>query len=85
MLPILANMMYWVPDQLLPIFANMIYWVLDQLLPIFANMIYWSLVTSILSLPGIILEDGVVTKLELQLETQSVSEEDLGTEKVVPV
>ena len=44
-----------------------------------------SLVTSILSLPGIILEDEVVTNQEFQLETRSVSEEDLGTEKVVQV
>ena len=42
-------------------------------------------VTSILSLSRIILEDGVVTKMEFQSETGSVSEEELCTEKVVPV
>ena len=31
----------------------------------------------------IILEDGVVTKLEWQLETRFVSEEEIGTERVV--
>ena len=31
------------------------------------------------------LEDVVVTKLDWQLETRFVSEEDLGTEKVLPV
>ena len=44
-----------------------------------------SLVTSIISLSRIILEDGVVTKLEWQSETRIVSEEELDTERVVPV
>ena len=44
-----------------------------------------SLFTSILGLTRILIEDGVVTKLEWQLEAQLVSEEELGTEKVVRV
>ena len=44
-----------------------------------------TLVTYILGLPKIILEDGVVTKLEWQLETRFVSEEELGTENGVSV
>ena len=70
---------------MLPILAIMMYWVLGHMLPILANMIYWILGHFNLRLPGIILEDGVVTKLEWQLETRFVSEEELGTEKVVPV
>ena len=70
---------------MLPIFANMMYWVLGQMLPILANMIYWIPGHFNLKLPGIILEDGAVTKHEWQLETRFVSEEELGTEKVIPV
>ena len=48
-------------------------------------MMYWVLGHLNLGLLEIILEDGVATKLEWQSETQSVSEEDLGTERIVPV
>ena len=44
-----------------------------------------SLVTSIISWPGIILESMVVMKLEWQSETRVVPEEELRNEKVVPV
>ena len=44
-----------------------------------------TLVTSIMGLSRILLEDGVVTKLEWLLVTRFVSEGDLGTENGVPV
>ena len=41
--------------------------------------------SSILGLPRIILEDGVVTKMEWLLETRFVSEEDIGVGNGIPV
>ena len=56
-----------------------------EMLTILALLCVRTLVTSILGLPRIILEDGVVTKMERLLESRFVLEEDLGTENVVLV
>ena len=66
-----------------PILSSVMPILFMEILLILANLM--CLVTSILGLPRIILEDGVVTKLEWLLETWFVSEEELGTENGVPV